>query len=58
MICFDVKKNGERLCLAGINGKCVLSAHVTFVDVIDPGPRNGARLKLRLVVWKVTPRFI
>jgi len=46
MICFDVKKNGERLCLAGINGKCVLSAHVTFVDVIDPGPRERRTLEV------------
>lgn len=46
MICFDVRKNGQRLCLAGIDGRCVLAANVTFVDVIDPGPRPRRTLDL------------
>lgn len=47
MICFEVRRNGERLCLAGIDGHCVLTAHVTFVDVVDPGPRRRRMLELR-----------
>ena len=39
MLCFDVKRNGARLYTAGIRGKCVLSAIVTHVDVVDPGPK-------------------
>ena len=46
MICFDIQKNGKRLCLAGIDGHCVLSAHVTFVDVVDPGPRPRRTLEV------------
>ena len=48
MLCFEVSKNGTRLCTAGLNGKSVLSAIVTHVDVIDPGPKP--RRKLDLVI--------
>ena len=48
MLCFEVSKNGTRLCTAGLNGKFVLSAIVTHVDVIDPGPKP--RRKLDLVI--------
>jgi hypothetical protein len=46
MICFEVKRNGARLCTAGINSKCILSAIVTHVDVIDPGPKPRRTLDL------------
>jgi regulator of protease activity HflC (stomatin/prohibitin superfamily) len=39
MICFKIKKNGKRLCTAGIDSKCVLSAIMDYVDVVDPGPK-------------------
>ena len=48
MLCFEVSTNGIRLCTAGLNGKSVLSAIVTHVDVIDPGPKP--RRKLDLVI--------
>jgi hypothetical protein len=48
MLCFEVSKNGTRLCTAGLNGKSVLSAIVTHVVVIDPGPKP--RRKLDLVI--------
>jgi predicted DNA-binding antitoxin AbrB/MazE fold protein len=46
MVCFEVKRNGARLYTAGINSKCILSAIVTHVDVIDPGPKPRRTLDL------------
>jgi hypothetical protein len=38
MICFEVKKNGERVCVAGVDSECVLSTIVNYINVTDPGP--------------------
>src|ERR1051325_10599393 len=46
MVCFEVKRNGTRLCTAGINSKSILSAILTHVDVIDPGPKPRHTLDL------------
>ncbi len=46
MLCFQVKRNGRRLCTAGINGKSILSAILNHVDVIDPGPKPRQTLDL------------
>src|SRR5215471_10143470 len=46
MLCFQVNRNGRRLCTAGINGKSILSAILNHVDVIDPGPKPRRTLDL------------
>ncbi len=46
MLCFQVDLNGARFCTAGIDSKCVLSAHVTFVDVVNPGSAPRRTLDL------------
>ncbi|MBK9162510.1 MAG: hypothetical protein IPM21_01090 [Acidobacteria bacterium] len=39
MICFDVYRNGEKLCRAGRNELAVLSGILSFVDSVhDDGP--------------------
>ena len=37
MICFDVYRNGEKLCRAGKEELTVLTAHVDFVETIHTG---------------------
>ena len=56
MICFVVSKNGKRLCRAGIDSECVLSAMVTYVDVTDPGPKRRTRLDASITGMNSTNR--
>jgi hypothetical protein len=56
MISFVVRRNGKRLCRAGIDGECVLSALVTYVDVTDSGPKRRTTLDVNVTGLNSTTR--